>query len=88
MDVTEIESIESGVERAVLEFGRLDILITSAGINEPAPALQIKPDSWDRHFSIKCEGKSLCRTGRSVGVEWAEYGITVNVIATIESARG
>lgn len=123
MDVADLASITRGVERSVEQFGRLDILVSNAGVNQPAPALELDPESWDRHFTVNVRGSffaaqaaarhmvkagygriifissqsgisairnqaAYCATkaalnhiARSLGVEWASYGITVNAIA-------
>lgn len=47
MDVTCEESIDAGIENAVMEFGGIDILVNNAGVAAPASFLQGSEADWD-----------------------------------------
>lgn len=123
MDVRVMPDIESGVARIGDEFGRIDILVSNAGINRPTPGLDVTEDNWDDHFNTNVKGGffvaqaaaklmipagygriifissqsgligipgqpvycatkgALIQLARTLGVEWAKHGITVNAIA-------
>jgi NAD(P)-dependent dehydrogenase (short-subunit alcohol dehydrogenase family) len=61
-DVTQEASIAALVEKALAEFGRVDILVTSAGAATFAPLLDTKPQDWDRMMAVNVRGVFLaCR---------------------------
>src|SRR5438477_13088575 len=46
-DVRELKDLTTAVERIVAEYGRLDVLIASAGVQGPiGPLLSTKPKAW------------------------------------------
>lgn len=123
IDVRELEQISEGVAAAERTFGQVNILVNNAGINRPAPGLEVTPGAWDDHFATNVKGgffaaKAVapgmiaagwgriifissqsgvigipgqpvyCATKgaviqlvRTLGLEWAKHGITVNSIA-------
>ena len=122
-DVTDRTSLERLHEAALAEFGKVDILITSAGITKRVPTLDCPEDLWDSIMEINltgtlraCQifGRSMLDRGygriiniaslatfvafqevapygaskaavgaltRSLAVEWAPQGVSVNAIA-------
>lgn len=123
LDVRQVDQIAAVVERLLAEFGRLDILVSNAGLNHPAPGLEVTPDNWDDHYDVNVKGAffvaqaaarpmiaqgrgrvifvssisgmvgipgqpAYCSTKgavinlvRTLAVEWAPHGVTVNSIA-------
>jgi NAD(P)-dependent dehydrogenase (short-subunit alcohol dehydrogenase family) len=67
------------VARAVARWGRLDILVNNAGVNYPAPALEMRPETWQRVLDVNLTGAFLC--SQAAGREMAArgYGRIVNV---------
>ena len=59
MDVTSEEQVEAGMARAVKTFGRLDILVSNAGIQIVAPIDQFEFAKWKRLLSIHLDGAFL-----------------------------
>ncbi len=47
-DVADLDAARNAVDRTVDTFGRLDILITAAGLQLRKPALEVTPEDWDR----------------------------------------
>lgn len=62
MDVAKADEIEKGVAAAVKVYGKLDGLITNAGIEQPQtlPADQIPLDEMNRVVDINLKGTWLC----------------------------
>jgi NAD(P)-dependent dehydrogenase (short-subunit alcohol dehydrogenase family) len=123
MDVRELGQIKNGVKSSIDHFGHIDVLINNAGINRPAPGLNVTEAEWDDHFNtnvrggffvaqaiapgmmergwgriifissqsglvgipgqpVYCSTKgAIIQLVRTLGVEWAKFGITVNSIA-------
>ena len=55
-DVTRLLEIESVFELAEREFGRIDGLVTCAGIITTSPSLEVSADEWDRVFAVNAKG--------------------------------
>ena len=58
-DVTEPALAASAVAQAVAAFGRLDILVTAAGISVQGPLTNTSPEDWDRVFAVNVRGTYL-----------------------------
>ena len=55
-DVTRLPEIEAVFELAEREFGRIDGLVTCAGIITTSPSLEVSADEWDRVFAVNAKG--------------------------------
>jgi NAD(P)-dependent dehydrogenase (short-subunit alcohol dehydrogenase family) len=58
-DVTDAALADRAVRETVEKFGRLDILVTAAGISMPGPLTTTSPDDWDRIFAVNVRGTYL-----------------------------
>ena len=59
MDVTSEEQVEAGIDKAVKTFGRLDILVSNAGIQIVAPLDQFEFAKWKQMLAIHLDGAFL-----------------------------
>jgi len=59
-DVTEPEQVRSLVEKTVEVFGRLDIIVTAAGIQLRKPAIEFTPYEWEMVLKVNLSGTFLC----------------------------
>jgi len=122
-DITREPEVEEMVRRVMAEFGRIDILINSAGIVIIKPTVEYTVEEWERVIRVNLEGVFICckqvgkvmiqqKRGKiinissvrglqgrandpsypaskggvnlltkSLAIEWAPIGITVNAIA-------
>ena len=55
-DVTSLTDIEAVFDLAEREFGRIDGLVTCAGIITTLPLLEITSQEWDRVFAVNAKG--------------------------------
>ena len=55
-DVTRLPEIDAIFELAEHEFGRVDGLVTCAGIITTLPLLEVTSDEWDRVFAVNAKG--------------------------------
>jgi NAD(P)-dependent dehydrogenase (short-subunit alcohol dehydrogenase family) len=60
IDVRNIEQIREGFDTAKKKFGRIDILVSNAGINRPAPVTEVDINNWDDHFNTNVRGGFFC----------------------------
>ncbi len=58
-DVARSEDARRSVERAVAEFGRLDILFANAGIGHSSELVETSDDDWDRVMAVNAKGVFL-----------------------------
>ena len=58
-DITRAEDCRRMVERAIREFGRIDILFNNAGIIRRATILDLSEDDWDRVMAVNAKSVYL-----------------------------
>jgi 3-hydroxybutyrate dehydrogenase len=59
MDVSNEEQVEAGMAEALERFGRLDILISNAGVQIVAPLVEFEFAKWKKLLSIHLDGAFL-----------------------------
>ena len=59
MDVSNEEQVEDGIARVLKTFGRLDILISNAGVQIVAPLVEFEFAKWKKLLSIHLDGAFL-----------------------------
>jgi 3-hydroxybutyrate dehydrogenase len=59
MDVTDEGQVEAGMAKAVAAFGRIDILVSNAGIQTVAPLDQFDFGKWKQMLAIHLDGAFL-----------------------------
>ncbi|BDW93683.1 oxidoreductase [Flagellimonas marinaquae] len=55
-DVTKKEDVQALVDKAVSEFGKIDVMVNNAGLMAIAPMSEVKVDEWDRMIDINIKG--------------------------------
>ena len=55
-DVTERDQVKSLVEKAVQEFGRIDVMLNNAGLMPLAPLEKLRIDEWDQMIDVNIKG--------------------------------
>jgi NADP-dependent 3-hydroxy acid dehydrogenase YdfG len=56
VDVTRRAEVEAFVQAAVGQFGRVDVLVSNAGIMPRAPLAKLRVDEWDRMIDVNLRG--------------------------------
>jgi 3-hydroxybutyrate dehydrogenase len=59
MDVTDEAAVERGVAEAMARFGRIDILVSNAGIQVVKPLVELSLADWRRVVAIHLDGAFL-----------------------------
>ena len=62
-DVSRKDEVDSVIDRVMDLYGRIDILVNNAAIQDFAPFLDITEEAWDRHFAINVKGVFLFAQG-------------------------
>lgn len=83
-DATDPESVEAMVAQTVSELGRVDILVTGAGIANRFPAEEFPIDEWQKIMDANVKGTYLCC--QAAGRRMIEQG--AGKVITVGSVRG
>lgn len=59
VDVTDSDDVRSAVDEAAAALGGLDILVSSAGILDETPFLELSPETFDRTLDVDLRGVFL-----------------------------
>jgi len=59
-DVTSPEAVDGLVEQTVAELGRVDVLVTAAGVAAFGPLVGTKPGDWEPMLAVNLRGAMLC----------------------------
>lgn len=78
-DVTDAASVQATVDRAVREFGRLDVMVNNAGVGLGGALEEMTPEHWDAVIDVNLRGVAYGATAAyKVMVEQGD-GLIVNV---------
>jgi meso-butanediol dehydrogenase/(S,S)-butanediol dehydrogenase/diacetyl reductase len=59
-DVSKSNQVKSMFEKVLKEFGRLDVLVTNAGVTQVNTLEELNEELWDRTMDINAKGTYLC----------------------------
>ncbi len=80
-DVTQEASVSALVEKALAEFGRVEILVTAAGVATFGPLADTKTEDWDRMLAVNLKGVFLaCRAVLPVMMRQGR-GTIINIVS-------
>ena len=79
-DTTSKSDLQALAERADERFGRIDILVNSAGVNSATPFLEIEEAEWDKIMNVNLKGVFLaCQVFGQYLIDQGEGGSIINV---------
>ena len=81
-DVSNRESVDAMVERAVKEMGRLDILVTCAGIIRDNLLFKMTDEDWDAVIDTHLKGTFMCARAAQRHMVPQKYGKMVFLSST------
>jgi gluconate 5-dehydrogenase len=87
LEITSRASAEDMAAAALKEFGRIDILVNSAGMNIRKEILAISEEDWDQVLTTNLKGVLYCCQAVGRHLVRQEYGKVVN-ISSISSFLG
>ncbi|OAK61407.1 3-oxoacyl-ACP reductase [Variovorax paradoxus] len=88
VDVTDENAVKAAAAKTLEKFGRVDVLVNSAGITGPTlPVADFPLDKWLQVLSINLTGVFLCSRALIPAMQRQAYGRIVN-IASIAGKEG
>jgi NAD(P)-dependent dehydrogenase (short-subunit alcohol dehydrogenase family) len=79
-DVSDSAQVKNLVDTTVAHFGRLDIMVSNAGINGKAEFLDVTEEDWDRIIDTNLKGVFLCgQYAAKQMVKQGEGGAIINM---------
>lgn len=82
-DVTDADQVNAMTERAISEFGKIDILINNAGINIRGPIDELTLEEFQQVQNINVTGPWLCVRSVVPHMKQAGYGRIINMASTL-----
>lgn len=91
VDVVDKKSIEELINRIISEFGKIDILVNSAGSHIKKPSIEMTEDEWNRimdinlrgmFFACQSAGKQMIRQNSGKIINIASLGSYVSLFET------
>lgn len=82
-DVTSPDNVGAMVDRAVSEFGKIDILINNAGINIRGPIDELTYDDFKQVLDVNVNGMWLCTRAVVKHMKAATYGRIIQLASTL-----
>ncbi|HAW28924.1 MAG TPA: 2-deoxy-D-gluconate 3-dehydrogenase [Planctomycetaceae bacterium] len=82
-DVTDPDQVAAMTERAISEFGKIDILINNAGINIRGPIDEITLEEFQDVQNVNVTGPWLCVRSVVPNMKKAQYGKIINLASTL-----
>jgi glucose 1-dehydrogenase len=84
-DVSDPGDVRNLIQRAVEEFGRLDVMVNNAGMHEKMPFLKTPLDVWSKVIAVNLTGAWLgCQEAAKQMVSQGEAGRIINVSSVHE----
>tara|TARA_R110002111_G_scaffold254461_1_gene320096 strand:+ start:17618 stop:18391 length:774 start_codon:yes stop_codon:yes gene_type:complete len=82
-DVTNAEQVAAMTDRAISEFGKIDILINNAGINIRGPIDELTLEEFQEVQNVNVTGPWLCAKSVVPHMKQAKYGRIINLASTL-----
>lgn len=84
-DVTKEEDVKKIIQTAITHFGRLDVMINNAGVENEVPSEELSLEDWNRVISTNLTGAFLgCREAIDYMVENKVQGSIINMSSVHE----
>jgi NADP-dependent 3-hydroxy acid dehydrogenase YdfG len=78
-DITDCQQVRERVQTALDKFGRIDILVNSAGLIDVAPTTEANPQRWQELIQVNLLGTMFCCHAVAPVMQQQQQGHIVNV---------
>ncbi len=88
-DVTDPQGVKELVKAAAERLGRVDVMVSNAGVASSAPLARITLEEWNRLFAVNATGTLLCAQAVIPAMVERGWGRVINVasVAGLTGAR-
>ena len=76
-DVSDVKATREACEKVFAQFGRLDILINNAGVEQLCPSIEVSESLWDRITGTNLRGAFFC--AQSAAALMTSGSVIVNI---------
>ncbi len=84
-DVSQLDQVQNLVAQTVQKFGRLDIMVNNAGIEEKHPFLEMPLEVWNKVIAVDLTGPWLgCQAAAQQMVKQGDGGRIINISSVHE----
>jgi meso-butanediol dehydrogenase/(S,S)-butanediol dehydrogenase/diacetyl reductase len=83
LDVTDLTQVRAVIEEGTRRFGRLDILVNSAGIREIVPVLDLEPERWRRVLAVNLDGVFNVSQAFAQAAKAAAHGASIVNVSSV-----
>jgi meso-butanediol dehydrogenase / (S,S)-butanediol dehydrogenase / diacetyl reductase len=87
LDVTDADAQQAAVAQVVENLGRIDVLVTAAGVGAGGPVNMLEEGAWDRVVDINLKGTFLSIKA-VLDTMMAQRGGSIITIASVEGLNG
>jgi 3-oxoacyl-[acyl-carrier protein] reductase len=88
VDVTAASDVQRMVDNTVKSYGRLDILVSNAGITADARLVKMEPEQWQRVIDVNLKGVFLCGQAAARVMETQDSGGVILNAASVVALYG
>ena len=82
LDVTDRDAVQAFADRALDEWGRIDVLVNNAGVMPLSPLASLKLDEWERMIDVNVKGVLWGIAAVLPAMNRQGFGQIVNIAST------
>lgn len=82
-DISRKTDVDNLVQRAIDEFGFVDILVNNAAIAFKKPLLEFSEDEWDQEMDVNLKGYFLCSQAVARGMVERKKGSIISIASQL-----
>jgi len=81
LDQANLAELQPAVDRIMAEFGRIDVLVNNAGINQRMPALEFTEEAWDAVLDVNLKGAFFLTQAVGKVMTARQRGKIINILS-------